>query len=130
MTNTTKKPNLLNILLWIAQGLLTAILISGGLMKLLLPDSLPFMWMKEHPHLNTFTSILDILAGLGLLLPGLLKIKPILGVYSALGTMALMLSAILFHVARGEASDIGFSIFILLLAILVAWGRGIKRPIV
>jgi len=41
----------------------------------------------------------------------------------------LMISAITFHVSRGESSVIGFNIMIMVMAGFVAWGRNKKLPI-
>jgi hypothetical protein len=38
-----------------------------------------------------------------------------------------MLCAIVFHISRGEASVIGFNIFLAALAIFIAWGRKKNR---
>jgi putative oxidoreductase len=69
------------------------------------------------------TGILDLLAGLGLVLPGLFRIQPKLTVYAAYGIIALMIAASIFHISRGEASLIGVNIFFLAVAAFVAWGR-------
>jgi hypothetical protein len=49
-------------------------------------------------------------------------------VLAALGCAALQVSAILFHVSRGEAADTPFNFVLLSLSLFVAWGRR-KRPI-
>ena len=38
-------------------------------------------------------------------------------------TIALMIVASAFHIARGEGSQIGFNIFVAILAAFIAWGR-------
>lgn len=123
MTNTKKTSTVLNIALWIAQLLLAATFIWAGAMKIFKPEELPWAWVKENPSLVTFTGIVDLLAGFGLVLPTLFRIQPKLTVYAAYGTILLMLVAIIFHVSRGEGSQIGFNIFCILLAGFVAWGR-------
>ncbi len=74
--------------------------------------------------------MIDLLGALGLILPALLRISPILTPWAAVGVIALMLCAIVFHISRGEASDIGINIFSVLLAVYVAWGRFKKHPVV
>lgn len=118
--NTSKT---MNIVLWILQGLLAATFIWAGSMKILNPGSLPFPWIKDHPQLVLLTGILDLLAGLGIVLPALLRIQPKLTLFAAYGIIALMLAACVFHISRGETKDIGFNVFMLLLAALVARGR-------
>lgn len=113
----------LNIALWIAQGLLAVTFIWAGFMKLVKPEQLPFPWIKDSPNLVILTGIFDLLGGIGIVLPMLLKIKPKLTVYAAYGIMLLMVAASVFHVSRGESKDIGFNIFMLLLAGFVSWRR-------
>lgn len=113
----------MNVLLWSAQGLLAATLVWAGTMKLFNPGALPFPWVKEQPDLVVITGIFDLLGGLGIVLPPLLRIQPRLTIFAGYGIIALMASAIIFHISRGEAKNIGFNIFMLLLAAFVLWGR-------
>ncbi|GGH20120.1 hypothetical protein GCM10007423_00320 [Dyadobacter endophyticus] len=92
-------------------------------MKLFKPDGLPFPWIKNNPGLVLLTGVVDLLGGIGILLPAVLRIRPVLTVFAAYGIIALMAIAIIFHVSRGEAKNIGFNIFVLSLAAFVAWGR-------
>jgi DoxX-like family len=64
-----------------------------------------------------------------MVLPALLHIQPKLTILAAYGIIVLMTAASAFHISRGEAKDIGFNIFMALLAALVAWGRQTKAPI-
>jgi hypothetical protein len=70
-----------------------------------------------------FTGIVDLAGGLGLILPALLNIKPKLTPIAALGIIALMIAASVFHIMRGEAPAIVFNIFVAVLAGFIAWGR-------
>ncbi|APZ46048.1 hypothetical protein BW723_06945 [Polaribacter reichenbachii] len=130
---TTQKTNkVLNIVLWIAQVLVALMLLWGGYAKLATPlEELSKMmpWAAENQSLLTFTGIIDVLGGLGLLLPSLLKIKPQFTVYAAYGTMTLMVAAAIFHISRGEYEAIAINIIIFLIALFVAWGRTKKAPI-
>lgn len=123
MNEKLKTSKGLNITLWIAQGLLAVTFIWAGFMKLTKPEQLPFPWIKDSPNLVILAGIFDLLGGIGIVMPMLLKIKPKLTVYAAYGIMLLMIAASAFHVSRGEAKDIGFNIFMLLLAGFVSWGR-------
>lgn len=112
-----------NIILWIAQGLLATMLIWAGFMKILLPAKLPFSWVKDHPDLVLFTGMVDFLGGIGIILPTLLGLKPKLAIFAAYGIIMLMVAASIFHISRGEAKDIGFNVFVMLMALFVSWGR-------
>lgn len=135
MTSTHPTTGLkrLNIALWIVQGLLALTFVGTGLWKLAtpIPDLASRMpWMGQvSPAFLQATAALDILGGLGVLLPSLTRIKPRLAVLGALGCVGLMAGAILFHVQRGEAANTPFNFFLAALAAFVAWGRFRKTPI-
>jgi hypothetical protein len=82
-------------------------------MKLFKAASLPWLWVKEYPNLVRATGILDLLAGIGIILPALLQIRTQLTLYASYGIMVLMICAIMFHTSRGEVSKIGINIFYL-----------------
>jgi DoxX-like family len=87
-------------------------------------------WMGQvSPAFLYATAVFDILAGLGVLLPSLTRIKPGLAVLGALGCVALMVGAIVFHVSRGEAAKTPFNVLLVALSLFVAWGRGTKAPV-
>lgn len=121
-----------HIALWVAQGLLATTLVWAAAMKLFQsPEALAAMWpwTADNPALVKFTGVVDLLAGLGLVLPGLLRTATRVTVWAALGTVALMVAASIFHIGRGEAGDIGFNVFVALLAAGIAWGRTVKAPL-
>ena len=129
---TTKSSKALNIIAWILQGLLALTLIGGGLFKLIQPiEELAKLWpwTAETGCLVHKTAIIDILIGIGLILPSALRIYPKLTVYSAFGLVLLMISASIFHIIRGEGSEIGFNIFLGILALFVGWVRLKKVPV-
>jgi hypothetical protein len=124
-----KPSKALNIVLWTTQILLSVTFIWAGAMKIAKPDELPWAWVKENPGLATITGVFDLLAGFGLVLPSILRIQPSLTIYAAYGTILLMIAASVFHILRGEGSQIGFNIFVFVCAIFIAWGRQTKAPI-
>jgi hypothetical protein len=73
--------------------------------------------------------VLDLLGGIGILLPAVTRIAPALTVLAALGCTALQVGAIVFHLSRGEAADTPFNVLLAALALFVAWGRRSKAPI-
>ncbi|MGK9123883.1 DoxX family protein [Olivibacter sp. SA151] len=114
----------LNVICWIVQGLLAITLVWAGYTKLFtVGDKLAEMWpwTAEYPSLVIVAGIADILLGIGIILPSLLKIRPQWITYSAIGIVSLMISAAVFHISRGEISDIGINVFVLLLAGFVVW---------
>ncbi|MFD7510818.1 DoxX family protein [Streptomyces sp. NPDC059853] len=129
---TEGSPKALSLGLWSAQGLLAAFLVGGGLWKLAAPvDQVAeaFAWAGELPGLLRLSAVFDLLGGLGVLLPSVTRVRPRLTVLAALGVVALMGSAIVFHLARGEGADTGVNGVLAALALFVAWGRHRGAPI-
>jgi len=123
MAAKQKASKTINIILWITQGFLALTLFSAGFMKIFTPEGLPFTWIKDNANLVLFTGVIDLLAGIGIVLPVLFRVKTELTVFTAYGIIILMIAASIFHISRGEAKEIGFNIFMLLIALFVAWGR-------
>jgi uncharacterized membrane protein YphA (DoxX/SURF4 family) len=117
-----------NTFLWLAQVLLAITFMWAGAMKLFKPADLPWQWIKENPNLVKVTGIIDLLAGVGLVLPALLRIQPTLTIYASYGIITLMIGASMFHIVRGETAQIGFNVFVALTAVFIAWGRQKKAP--
>lgn len=114
----------LNVILWIAQVLLAAIMFMGAVMKFMPvnPDMMP--WAGEvSPMIVKLLGVIDLLGGLGLILPGLLRLSQRWTVLAATGVFLLMVCAIIFHVSRGESEVIGFNIVAAAVAAFIAWGR-------
>ncbi|HEX8659870.1 MAG TPA: DoxX family protein [Hymenobacter sp.] len=128
-----KPSKALNAILWIVQVLLAAIFLMAGFMKLSQPidqlaTSLP--WVTQVPSaLVRFIGLAEVLGGLGLLLPSLLRIQPRLTVLAAWGLVLVMLLASAFHLSRGESMMVGPNLVIAALAAFVAWGRSKKALI-
>lgn len=129
MTTKQKLSKTINIILWLAQAFLALTMVWAGFMKLFIPEGLPFAWVKDNADLVLLTGFIDLLAGIGILLPALLRIKTKLTILTAYGIVILMIAASYFHISRGEAKDIGFNIFMLFTAVFVAWGRQKMVPI-
>lgn len=118
--------------LWVAQIIIAFFLLFGAYMKLAAPaDEVAKMmvWAAQYPNLKTFTGIVDLLGGLGILLPALTRIQPRLTVLAAVGVVALQVLAFGFHAMRGEWPATPFNVFLLALAVFVFWGRSKAAPI-
>lgn len=130
-TTTTSKA--MHISLWGVQVLLAAMFIISGFMKASMPvEKLSAMlpWANSVPvALIKFIGLSELLGGLGLILPSLLRIKPILTIWAGMGLATIMLLAIPFHITRDETSMIGMNAIFMLLSIFVSWGRTKKEPI-
>lgn len=128
-----EKNKAIHISLWIAQVLLAVMFILAGLMKATQPiealaESLP--WVSSTSlGLVRFIGVSELLGGIGLILPALLRIKPFLTIWAAIGLAVVMVLAAIFHASRGEYSGIGVNLVFMAIALFVAWGRSKKVPI-
>ncbi|WP_339923758.1 DoxX family protein [uncultured Cyclobacterium sp.] len=128
-----KNNKAIHISLWIAQALLAVMFIMAGFMKTTQPievlaESLPWVTSTSE-GLVRFIGISELLGGIGLILPALLRIKPFLTVWAALGLAVVMVLASIFHASRGEFSGIGLNLILMAIALFIAWGRTKKAPI-
>ena len=123
----------MNISLWIAQVLLFLFFGMAGVMHGLFPveevaKSAP--WADDVPvALLRFIGFAELAGAVGVLVPALTRIKPNLTPAAALGCLAIMVLAAIFHLSRGETGIIGMHITVALVAAFVWWGRSRKVPI-
>lgn len=81
-------------------------------------------WAGEVPVvLVKLTGLIDVVGAAGLILPAVLRVKPKLTPVAAIGIIILMVCAGIFHITRGEASQIGVNIVFAAIAAFIAWGR-------
>ncbi len=118
----------MNIVLWILAGLLAAAFAAAGLMKLTQPkDKLAASgmgWTEQFsPGAIKAIGALEVAAAIGLILPALLDIAPILVPLAALGLVLMMIGAAITHARRKETPMIGANLVLLALAAVVVWGR-------
>jgi len=122
-----------HISLWVAQALLAALFLMAGATKLLTPmEALHNMmpWTADTPEaLVRFIGTSELLGGLGLVLPALLRIKPALTPTAALALALVQVLATFFHLSRGENALIGMNLVLFAIALFIAWGRKNKIPI-
>lgn len=116
----------MNITLWVVQVLLAVYFFFTGLVHFILPPSLPaqMAWMYDlSPGLHWFSGTAEILAALGLVLPGVTRIAPRLTAWAALGLVLVMIGAAVWHLPRGEVVNIGMNALLAMLSAFVAYGR-------
>lgn len=123
-----------NIGLWIAAIVLALLYFSGIYFHLLIDPAeaakMGAVWMSEYPAwFSNSIGIIEIIGVVGLLVPAALRIKPHLSVWAAWGLLAIQPLAIAFHVMRGEFEPLPFNFILVILAILVIWGRTKKAVI-
>jgi hypothetical protein len=120
----------MNIVLWILQVLLALAFLAHGWLFLAPPPAIAAQMNATLPRwFQLFLGVAEILAGVGLTLPGITKIKPWLVVWAAGGIMIVMVAATIFHVRRGEISSAVVTLILLAIATFVAYMRHRVRPI-
>lgn len=122
----------MNRFLWILQFVMGIYFISIGVMHFIVPPGLPaaMSWMYDlSTGLHWFTGTLEILGGLGLILPGLTGIRPKLTPLAAGGLTLVMVGAMVYHVQRGEATNIVLNLILAALLVTIAYGRWRMRPL-
>ena len=122
----------MNIVLWILQVLLGIYFLFVGVNHFIVPPGLPapMSWVYElSTGLHYFSGTAEILAGLGLILPGLTKIQTRLTPLAGTGLVLVMIGAIVWHVQRGEVVNIFSNLILAVLAGFVAYGRWRLSPL-
>jgi hypothetical protein len=109
--------------LWIVQGLLAFIFLFAGSTKLVLPldklagpVALPGLFIR-------FIGVCEVLGAIGLILPGLLNIRPALTPIAASGLVIIMTGAVTITIMGGDVALAIVPLVVGLLATLVALGR-------
>lgn len=124
----------MNITLWIVAGLLAATFLASGVQKLAqsrqkLIDG-GYGWAEDFGDGGVkMIGVLEILAAIGLTLPAVLDIAPVMVPVAATGLALLMACAVVFHLRRKEASTIAVPLTLLALAVVVALGRFGPAPL-
>jgi uncharacterized membrane protein YphA (DoxX/SURF4 family) len=114
----------MNIVLWVLQGLLAAVFLAHGWLLLSPPASVVEQMNASLPRwFQLFLGIAEVLAAVGLILPGLTRILPWLVTWATVGIMIVMLSATAFHLMRGEMSSAAITLVLLAMATFVAYMR-------
>jgi DoxX-like family len=119
----------LDLALWIAAGLLAAVLLVSSA-KLVVPKEkmaavgAATRWVEDFsPAALKAIGALELLAAAGLILPAALDIAPVLVPLAATGAVLLLAGAVITRLRRGERVTIVPDLVYLALAAFVAWGR-------
>jgi hypothetical protein len=118
-----------DIVLWIAQGLLAAVYLAAGGLKLLRPREVlvasgNLEWMKDSSDAGVkAVGLVEVLGAVGVVLPWLTGIAPILTPIAAVGLVVVQICALRVHVVRDERRPLPVNVVLLLLAAVVAVGR-------
>lgn len=120
----------MNILLWVVQGLLAAAFLAHGLMLLFPPAALiEPMNSIMSTGFRLFLGVAEVLAAVGLTLPGMTRIMPWLVPAAAAGIIVVMIGATVLHVQRNEVNSAITTAVLLVMAAFVAYMRWRVKPI-
>lgn len=121
----------MSVILWILQVLLGLFFIFAGVMKFVMsveemnaeaPVVMPGLFLH-------FIGVCEVLGGLGLILPPLLKIKPQLTPLAAVGLAVITAGATVTVLMGPMKVAAAFPFIVCLLCLFVAYGRWRLKPI-
>jgi hypothetical protein len=119
----------MNLALWIVAGLLAAVLLVSTSKAFVPREKMASVghaaeWVLDfRPGALRAIAALELLAAVGLILPGALDIVPILVPVTATCVALLFVGAATMRLRRGEKATIVPDLVYLAMAVFVAWGR-------
>ena len=119
----------MNVALWVVAGLLAAVALVGGVTKVFVPKEK----LAAH-HGGEWTGdasagfvktlgVLELLAAVGLILPAVLDIAPVMVPVTAVCWVLLMVGAMITHGRLGQLKFVMVNSVYFVLAALIVWGR-------
>jgi uncharacterized membrane protein YphA (DoxX/SURF4 family) len=122
-----------NLLLWIAQGVLALAYVTAGMMKTTRTkaDLQPrIRWVEDFSQLTVrIIGFAELLGAVGLILPGVFGVAEILTPIAATALGFMMLLAVFVHIRRKEPQGVVVVAILLALNAFVAWGRFGPEPL-
>jgi uncharacterized membrane protein len=117
----------MNVAVWVLQVLLALAFLLAGVTKASQPRqklAASMGWVEDFSDTGVRTiGVLEILAGVGLLLPAVTGVATVLVPLAAVGLAVLMVGAAATHRRRGELPMVGINAVLLVAAVAVAWAR-------
>jgi hypothetical protein len=124
----------MNLTLWIAAGLLAVVALVGGISKVFVPkdklaDQKGGEW-TEHASIGFVKTlgVLELLAAVGLILPAVFDIAPVMVPVTAVCWALLMVGAMITHGRLGQLKFAMLNLVYLAIAAFIAWGRFVLEP--
>ncbi len=119
-----------HIALWIAQWLVGLFFIlASGAPKLLLPPEMLPMAIPLPAAFITFIGVSEVLGGLGLILPGLFRIRTGLTPLAGVGLIVVTVSATVYNLAAGLPGSALFAATLGLIVAGIAYARWRLAPL-
>jgi hypothetical protein len=124
----------MNVTLWVAAALLALVALVGGISKAFVPkEKLAAQkggeWTKQASGSFVKTlGVLELLAAVGLILPAVVGIAPVMVAVTAVCWVLLMVGAMITHGRLGQFTLVMLNLVYLALAAFIAWGRFGPEP--
>jgi len=118
----------MNVALWIAQGLLAALFLFAGGMKLILPIEEMTKDLPMPGLFLRFLGVAEVLGAIGLILPWLLRIRPGLTPLAAAGLLIIMIGATVITVMTAGVAMALMPFVTGIVCAFVAYGRWRLTP--
>lgn len=118
----------MNIALWIVQVLLALLFLFTGGMKLIMPIEEMTQQLPMPGWFLRFIGVCEVLGGLGLILPWLLRIRPGLTPLAAAGLVVIMIGATVTTIMTGQIAISLVPLVVGILCLFVAYGRWRLAP--
>jgi uncharacterized membrane protein YphA (DoxX/SURF4 family) len=125
-----------NVFSWVLQGILALVFLFHGILYVAAPAKMtqPMREQGSWPpkisvRFRTFIGVAELLAAVGLILPGLLHILVFLTPLASLGLAIVMTGAIVYHVKFRELTALPVVLLLLILAGLVSIIRWWVTPL-
>jgi uncharacterized membrane protein YphA (DoxX/SURF4 family) len=119
----------MNKLLWVVQILLAALFLFSGVSKFMMPAA---ELTKNSPlslSFIRFIGVCEIVGAIGLIVPGLTRIKPGLTPLAAAGLLIIMIGAVAITVNTMGIRMAMVPFVVGVLTLFVAWGRWRAAPL-
>ena len=120
----------MKITLWILQILLALAFLAHGLLLLMPPADIAEQMNAQLPRAFwVFLGVAEVLAAVGLTLPGVARVLTWLVPAAAVGVMIVMIAATVWHLVRAEYASALVTFVLLAMATFTAYGRWRIAPI-
>jgi len=118
----------MNTILWICQGILALVFFYSGINKTILSEQqLIAKGQTGVANLSVpvirFIGISEVLGAIGIIVPVLINIWPVLTPVTAICFAVIMLLAAPIHYRLHEPRNVATNLILLALSVFVAWGR-------
>ena len=128
-TTQTRRERTTNAILWTIQALLALLFVYAGAMKLVAPPEMLKGPVEFPVPFLRFIGVCELAGGLGLVLPGLLRIRTGLTPLAAAGLAVIMIGATATMLIGGMGAGALIPFVVGVLAAWIAYGRSRRVPL-